>query len=114
VFEAIIAALCDGVEHDLIEWSEHYTEQIPLRQQPRYDDIRHVQCEDDPRVIEHRRNDPRGPSCLIWGIVRGRVAHVECSYAPALVLVTAYWPDTRPWKWTDNYRRRVKPAGTDE
>lgn len=88
-------------------WSNHFTKRLFERTQPTRQDVRYVLCEDEADVIDNTREDPRGQSCLIWGTVGGRVAHVKCSYPPNPVIVTAYWPDTRPSEWTDDYRRRV-------
>ena len=56
-------------------------------------------------VVERYPEDPRGPSCLILGMTsNGRLVHVQCTYPPNVVIVTAYepksdeWPDWWVWK----------------
>ena len=51
------------------------------------------------RIIEHRPDDYRCPSCLVLGIsTAGRWLHVVCGiHEQALWIITAYWPDLEHW-----------------
>lgn len=100
-----ISALCYAIaEGNGSVWSGHFVQRLMTRTQPDHTDVQYVVCDDEPEVIEEYPDTGRGRSCLIWGTVRGRVAHVVCSYPPNPVVITAYWPDPR--EWTDNFRRR--------
>lgn len=59
-------------------------------------------------VIEDYPEDPRGHSCLIFGVSDlGRALHVVC--APKedyLAIITAYLPDEG--EWTDNFTVRIE------
>lgn len=58
-------------------------------------------------IIEDYPNDPRGSSCLLLGMMaKGRPLHVQCSYPPSVVVVTAYEPE--PTEWLDWRTRREK------
>ena len=62
-------------------------------------------------LIEEYADDPRGPSCLIFGKTRqGRILHVVC--APKndhLLVVTAYIPSLNEWE--RDYRTRRRGGG---
>ncbi len=109
--EQWIARLWDAVRTETLTFSRHYTIQLFVREQPGESDVEFVLCDDEPRVIEHYQARPnpetgRG-SCLILGQVNDRPVHVNCSYPPDPVVITAYWPDTRPDEWTEDYGRRA-------
>lgn len=60
-------------------------------------------------IIEDYPNDPRGPSCLIYGTTRaGRPIHVVCGTIQLdhIVIITAYEPN--PEEWVHNWRTRKK------
>ena len=62
-------------------------------------------------VIEDYPDDPRGPSCLIFGMTaKGQPLHIQCSYPPNMAVITAYQPD--PSEWIDWRTRRER--GDDE
>lgn len=49
-------------------------------------------------VIEYYTQDPRSPSCLILGITKDeRPLHIQCTYPPDVVVVTAYEPQSGEW-----------------
>jgi len=108
VNEALIAVLCAEVAVGRLHWSGHYTRRLWERAMPDRAQIHYLLCEDDAEVRESD-TDGRGRNCLIWGIMAdGRVGHVLCSHPPNPVVVTAYWPDTEPEEWTDNYKQRIR------
>jgi hypothetical protein len=107
VNEALVAVLCAEVRDGSIYWSRHFTQRLFERTMPDRGQIRYLLCEDDAEVIE----GGHGQNCLIWGILTdGRVGHIVCSCPPSAIVVTAYWPDTEPEEWTDNYRRRIQQS----
>lgn len=56
-------------------------------------------------IIEEYPDDKYSSSCLIYGKTpRGRELHVQVSYPPAVVVITAYEPD--PKEWIDGKVRR--------
>jgi hypothetical protein len=62
----------------------------------------------DSEVIEWRPDNPRGPTCLVRSAIHGRVVHVLCSYPPpACTIISFWWPDTEPEKWSADFRRRA-------
>ncbi len=63
----------------------------------------------DAEIIEDYLSDPRSPATLVLGHVAGRALHLVLT-APAddaFLVVTAYWPDERPRRWSHDYRRRM-------
>jgi len=56
-------------------------------------------------VIEDYPEDPRGPSCLIFGKTTHHVLHAHISYPPEIVVITAYKPNPTRWE-TDLKTRR--------
>lgn len=115
MMEWVVTLLCDEVRRGEIVWTGHWGRRTLERQQPDPAQVRYVLCDDAPEAIEH--NEPRWDdgwprrSCLIWGVVQsGRVVHVDCVYPPRGKIVTAYWPDTEPDEWTDDYKWRVPRA----
>ena len=52
------------------------------------------------RIIEDYPDDPRGPSCLIFGMAGERPLHVVCGCLAAeeILIVTGYEPDTEEWE----------------
>ena len=59
-------------------------------------------------IIEEYADDPRGPSCLVYGKTReGRVLHVVCApKSDHLVVVTAYTPSLIEWERDFRTRKR--------
>lgn len=53
---------------------------------------------ENAELIEDYPEDPRSPSCLILGITEsGRPLHIQCTYAPNVVVITAYEPKAEEW-----------------
>ena len=111
--EAIRAAIIAG------EWrlSDHYTEDYLLtgEDRPSTDQIEAALTDIESRFVKGEESVPHpyGPCSLVRGIVEGRWIHVKCSYPPnPVVVITAYWPDTEPDEWVDNYleRRTVRAS----
>ncbi|MCS6902796.1 MAG: DUF4258 domain-containing protein [Candidatus Bipolaricaulota bacterium] len=52
------------------------------------------------QILEDYPNDPRGPSCLVYGSSRGQPIHVVCGRNRSgwLVLITVYIPMMPKWK----------------
>ena len=59
-------------------------------------------------IIEDYPDDPRGPSCLILGMVGERPLHVLCGCLEAeeILIITAYEPD--PKEWENDWQTRKK------
>lgn len=107
--EALIPSLCTAAEARTLRYSTHYGERLFERPQPDRAAIQYLLCDDDPEIIESNTDRPGWNSHLIWGIIEaGRVGHVLCSPPPRPKVITAYWPDTEPAEWADNYKRRVR------
>ncbi|MBI2305276.1 MAG: DUF4258 domain-containing protein [Chloroflexi bacterium] len=52
----------------------------------------------DAEMIEDYPEDRRGLSCLILGITGGRrPLHIQCTYPPNVVVITAYEPKAEEW-----------------
>ena len=106
--ESVVATLCAQARAGHLQYSRHYALRLFQRSMPDREHIAYILCDDDPRIIEENEDEGRR-SCLIWGILaNGRVGHVLVSYPPSPVVVTAYWPDTEPTEWDDNYRQRAR------
>lgn len=104
--EAIAAAVRHG-DWVLRQHVDDNREKDPDR--PTNDQIRDALLDQHDEQIGEDSDHPYGPSCLIRAVVGGRVIHVLCTYPPSrpIWVITAYWPDTQPWKWVDNdYRER--------
>ncbi len=88
-------------------FSSHALEQMNLSERmitPR--NVRDIL--ENGEIIEEYTDDPRGPSCLVFGRTReGQALHVVC--APKrdyLVVVTAYSPSLIEWERDLRTRRR--------
>jgi len=58
------------------------------------------------RIIEEYPDDKYGPSCLIYGrTTRERPIHVQCSFPPAIWIITVYEPDADEWVDFSNRKR---------
>jgi hypothetical protein len=58
-------------------------------------------------IIEEYSNDQYSPSCLLYGTSKtGRHLHVQLSFPPEVVVITAYDPDET--EWVDYRVRRTK------
>ena len=51
-------------------------------------------------IIEEYPNDPRGASCLIFGLAGERPLHILCARLEAeeILIVTGYEPDLAEWE----------------
>lgn len=51
-------------------------------------------------IIEEYPDDPRGPSCLILGLVGERPLHVLCGRLESdeILIITAYEPNREEWQ----------------
>ncbi len=60
-------------------------------------------------IIEVYRQDTRGSATLVVGYVAGRALHMVLTQPEndRFIVVTAYWPDGRPHRWSPDYRRRM-------
>jgi hypothetical protein len=111
VFQSTIATLCIELRDGQLYWEQHHAERIFERSTPSRADVELALCEDEADVIEADRRDPRGQRYLIWGTVNGRVAHMVCFLCQSNGrILTAYWPDLTPAKWTNNYKTRARAA----
>lgn len=107
--EAATDALCYEAQISNLRYRLHVGERMLERSQPSRVDILFILCDDDPQIVEPYSDDPRGRSCLIWGIIdNGRVGHIVCSYPPNPWVITTYWPDTEPEKWSSDFKWRVQ------
>ncbi|MFQ5683962.1 MAG: DUF4258 domain-containing protein [Candidatus Binatia bacterium] len=64
-----------------------------------------TQCE----IIEEYPDDPRGPSCLVFGFAARRPIHTVCAIKAdpdEVLIITVYDPSKRSEKWTEDYRSR--------
>tara|TARA_B100000315_G_C14358542_1_gene487371 strand:- start:179 stop:505 length:327 start_codon:yes stop_codon:yes gene_type:complete len=103
----MIAVFSYEAQHKWLKYTDHYLAQLLTRDMPDENDIQKILCDDDPQVIEPNRNDDRGPSFLVWGIIDSRAGHILLSSPPEPCwVITSYWPDTEPTKWEDNFKRR--------
>ena len=106
-----LTALSAAAFSDVLAYSAHYNLRLSSRPTPNKTEILFLLAEDSPEIIENYPQDPRGPSCLIWGLTdnNGRVGHLVCSNPPNSGIITAYFPaDTEPDLWENNYRRRIR------
>ncbi len=88
-------------------FSSHALEQMNLSERMvNTRDVRDII--ENGEIIEEYTDDPRGPSCLVFGRTReGRALHVVC--APKrdhLVVITAYSPSLIEWERDFRIRRR--------
>lgn len=103
---SICAATADGT----LFISDHVQRKQLLdgRSRPSTREIYQV-CSRDYGVVTDCPDDSRGPEGLMWGVVRVRVIHVRCSYERALppqhTVISSYWPDTMPHKWTPDFKQ---------
>ncbi len=67
-----------------------------------------VLCDPAAESIERHRDRQWGPTVLVYGVIDGRAVHVLCSEPPEVTVITAWWPDSQPEKWSKDYRRRAR------
>lgn len=70
--------------------------------------------DDEPEIIADYPEDSRGASCLILGYTKtGQPLHARIGYSSSVpVLISAYDPRTQPYKWSDDFRRRITNGNT--
>ena len=100
--EAIRKKICEG------KYAISFTHTEKLRQRRmKAQDIE--QAVKTGSIIEEYPEDPRGESCLIFGLAGGRPIHVLCGRLDAeeVLIITAYEPDSAEWEenWTTRKRR---------
>jgi hypothetical protein len=79
-----------------------HTEKVRLRE-IEMEEIEEAVCQG--AIIERYPDDPRGPSCLIFGLTeRNRPLHVICGKMEEeeILIITVYQPDLKEWEgdWT--------------
>lgn len=95
---------CEDFRASRIRYTRHYLDQILERDQPDRADLRFMVCDDDPEAIEYNSDG----TSLIWGMAStGRIGHALFTGSPRAVVVTAYWPDSQPQKWTKEFKERT-------
>lgn len=110
-FEDWLPSICGATDDGSLFISEHVQRRQLLEgsKRPSTREIYQV-CSRDHGVVEDCPEDSRGPEGLMWGVVRVRVIHVRCSYERALppphIVISSYWPDTMPDKWTPDFKQR--------
>lgn len=59
-------------------------------------------------IIEEYPTDPRGASCLVFGLAGARPLHLVCGRLEAeeILIITAYEPD--PTEWEHDWKTRKK------
>ena len=84
--------------------SLHAIERI-ARRRISVSDIEEALLSNGAEIIENYPNDPRGPSCLVLGFLANAIPlHIQCTYPPSVVIVTAYGPSPEEWR---NWRVRT-------
>ena len=107
MYEARLAAIVMAMRHGEVLYRQHALDRMSER------GITQVLVErafdaSDPEVIEDYPDDERGPSCLVLCLAGGRTLHVQLTYPPRPQVITAYWPDEQPHRWSGDFRRRVR------
>lgn len=114
-FEDWLPAICALATAHTLWITEHVKRKqlIEGKRRPTTRDIFQV-CDRDYGVVYDCPDDSRGPEGLMWGVVNARIIHVRCSYErtlpPVHQVISSYWPDTRPQKWTTDYKREATSA----
>ncbi len=91
--EEILARVNEGDYRFTLHAGDRMTERhISVRE------VEEALLSDSAEVIEDYPEDPRSPSCLVFGITKkGRPLHIHCTYAPNVAVVTAYKPKADEW-----------------
>lgn len=93
--------LIEGILARVNERDYRFTLHAGDRMTERHISVREVEealLSDSAEVIEDYPEDPRSPSCLVFGITKnGRPLHIQCTYAPNVAVVTAYEPKADEW-----------------
>ena len=106
----MIESLRDGIQAEIRRGSYRFTIHAGERMIERHIAVSEVEeaiLAESAEVIEDYPNDPRGSSCLVLGMTaKERSLHVQCSYPPNVVVITAYEPEST--EWLDWRTRREK------
>ena len=104
----MIENILDGIQAEIKGGSHRFTIHAGERMIERHiavGEVKEAVLAESAEIIEDYPNDPRGSSCLIFGMTtKGRPLHVQCSYPPGVVVITAYEPE--PTEWLDWRIRR--------
>ena len=104
----MIESLLDGIQAEIRRGSHRFTVHAGERMIERHiavGEVKEAVLAKSAEIIEDYPNDPRGSSCLIFGMTtKGQPLHVQCSYPPGAVVITAYEPE--PTEWLDWKTRR--------
>ncbi len=85
-------------------FSEHAVKRMILRFIDRHEIEESIL---DGEIIEEYPDDKYSPSCLVYGKTqKGRDLHIQISFPPYVVIITAYEPNPEEWV---NYRLRRAP-----
>ena len=93
----------ESIQNAGLLFSLHAQQQITARK-IKVSEIRAALISSDAEIIEDYPNDPRGPSCLVYGESANKPLHIHISYPPDILIITAYQPD--PEKWKDDLKNR--------
>ena len=101
--EAFLFSVQEAIRNAELLFSLHAQQQITARKIA-ISEIRAAMISPEAEIIEDYPNDPRGPSCLVYGKFANRSLHIHISYPPDILIITAYQPD--PEKWKDDSKTR--------
>lgn len=93
----LIESIQTAVQQTGLNITLHAQKQMTSRH-IRVSEAREALLSADAQVIEDYPDDPRGPSCLVYGRALDRELHVHVSYPPDVVVITAYEPDPARWQ----------------
>ena len=104
-------SILDDIQIQIRKRNYHFTLHANKRLIERHISISEVEeaiLSANTEIIENYSKDPRGPSCLIFGMTgKGRPLHIQCSYPPDVAIITAYEPETTEWlNWRIRRERR--------
>lgn len=106
----MIESLLNGIQAEIRRGSHRFTVHAGERMIERHiavGEVKEAILAETAEIIEDYPNDLRGSSCLVLGRTpKGRPLHVQCSYPPSVVVITAYEPE--PAEWLDWRTRRQK------
>jgi hypothetical protein len=109
MYEARLAAIVMAVRYREFDVTDHADRQMqrPDRSLTRSMVVA-AMTGGDIEIIEDYPGDVRGPSCLCLCWLAGRALHVQVSYPPRPTIITVYWPDSEPSRWSTDFRRRIR------
>jgi hypothetical protein len=96
----------DGIRNKIKEGQYGFSDHAVKRMIKRFISRREVETViNEGEIIEEYPDDKYSPSCLVYGkTVAGRDLHVQVSLPPAVVVITAYEPDSEEWENGRNRR----------